>query len=355
MSYKNILLIKPSALGDIVLSLPAFNSLRRSFPEAKITWLVRGEFASVFEGSPNPDRLLLFDRRKMGRWYCSPGGFRELMSFMGQLTKERFDLVIDLQGLFRTGLFSWLTRSPLRLGMDTAREGSRMFYTCRIKPETQPMHLIDYYNSIVAAAGGEVLTTEAELRPEPRAVEFAQKLLAAEKADVNAYAVFVVGAAQEYKIWPAEHFARLAQGLKMNYGLSVVAVGTEKEKKLIETVQVKSDVPILNLAGRTTIQQLMAVLAGARLAVTNDTGPGHIAAATGTPTVFIFGPTNPARVGPYGHPEAVAAVDAFERGPAIESDNPEHTIDKVSVEAVYQAIENTFHARGSANAGTALM
>ncbi len=321
--------------------MPAYNSLRQSYPSARISWMVRPEFASVFDASPTPDRLILFDRKALGRWYKSPKAFGDLLGFFRKLRYDEYDLVIDLQGLFRTGLFTWFTGAKNRLGMSIAREGAPFFYTKAVPPSDQPLHLIDYYNEIVASTGAEKITTETDLRPDPRAVEHVTKLLESEQIPVDNFAVLVPSAAQDYKLWPIENYARLVDALKLNHGLHVVAVGSPSEKDKLEALKYKADSPVTNLAGRTSIPQLIALLSLAKLTVSNDTGPGHIAWALKTPTVFIFGPTNPSRVGPYGQNHAVAAIDPFDRGPEIESDNPEHEIHNVPLELVYQTIQET--------------
>ena len=105
--WTNILLIKPSSLGDIVMALPALSALRRSFPETRITWLVRPEFAPLIEGHPHLDEIILFDRKRLGKAWRHPGAFGSLASLIGQLRRPGFDAVVDLQGLFRSAALAW--------------------------------------------------------------------------------------------------------------------------------------------------------------------------------------------------------------------------------------------------------
>ena len=114
---RRILIIKPSALGDIVLALPALSALKRSFPEARISWLVRPEFAPLIVGHPYISDIILFDRRRLSKWWCEPESFNALRSLIRQLKAGKFDLVFDFQGLFRTGYFSWVTGCKRRFGM----------------------------------------------------------------------------------------------------------------------------------------------------------------------------------------------------------------------------------------------
>ncbi len=335
----NILILKPSALGDVVLAMPAFNTLRASFPEANISWLVRPEFAPVFDGTPRPDKLVIFDRKALSSWYCNPKTCAELVKFLKQLRKSRYDLVIDLQGLFRTALFGWATAAKKRLGMDIAREMSGWFYTQTVAHGDQPLHLVEYYNRIAARAGAKQIVTEAELTPSDEAVTGVRGKLNENGLEFGQYAVLVTGAARDYKIWPAERFAQIAEHITNRFGLKVAAVGAPSESPAVEKIISLCKTNIVNLAGKTDIAELVAVMAGAKLAVSGDTGPGHIAWATGTPTVFIFGPTNPSRVGPYNKPQSVAAHEPFSRGPDIE--NHDYKITDVTTEMVIEAVQNT--------------
>jgi ADP-heptose:LPS heptosyltransferase len=128
----------------------------------------------------------------------------------------------------------------------------------------------------------------------------------------------------------------LAEKIMKGFGLSIIAVGTEPEKALIEEIVSCAKVPVINLAGRTSLGELVALLRQAAIVITNDTGPGHIAAALGVRLVMIFGPSNPIRLLPYRRAETLAAVEPFKRGLKLQSDNPAHAIDAISVDYVYQ-------------------
>jgi heptosyltransferase-1 len=334
-TYRNILIIKPSALGDIVHALPALASLRASFPQAKISWLVRPAFAPLFDCVSGIDELLLFDRKLLGNWWYRPFAFRALLSFLKELRQKHFDLVLDLQGLFRTAFFAYQSGCPRRYGMSIAREGAGMFYTQKVKPLTDTFHLIDYYNRIVTQAGGKILRTDSKITPSVSATTSLRSKLAAGGLTDKPYAVLIPGSAHQSKCWPTRRFAAIAEKISDEFNLSVVGAGIASEKILVEQLRQNTSVPILNLAGQTTIPELAALLKQARLVISNDTGPGHLAQALKTPTVLIFGHTNPLRVGPYHKPENVAAVEPTHRGPAIESSNPAYTITQVSEQLVW--------------------
>jgi len=344
-NYTNILIIKPSALGDVALALPVISTLRASFPNARISWLVRAEFAPLLRCAQGLDEIIIFDRKFLGRWYANPAAFKALRGFLKTLRSRKFDLVLDLQGLLRTAFFSLRTGCKDRLGMSIARECATLFYTNRVSPPDDSNHLIDYYNKIAAAAGAVKFSTAAALATLQSAVKSVSEKLAALGLAGGKYAVLVPGSAQDYKCWPGERFANIAERLTKEKGLAVVAVGTASEKPIIDRLVKNARTPILSLAGKTDIPELVALLKGASLVLSNDTGPGHIAAVLNSPTVIVFGPTNPSRVGPYGKPDAFAAIEPEKRGRAVESKNPAHSIMNVPAELVWEKITAVLNAR----------
>lgn len=346
-TYRNILIIKPSAMGDIAHALPAMASLRASFPQAKISWLVRPAFAPLLECVSGIDELLLFDRKLLSGWWYHPSAFGALLRFIEDLRQRHFDLVLDLQGLFRTAFFAYRSGCPRRYGMSIAREGASLFYTHKVKPLSDTFHLIDYYNRIVAQVGGKRLCTDSEITPPNSAIVSLRNKLAAGGITEKPYAVLIPGSAHRSKCWPTDRFAKIAEKLVQETNLSVIGAGIASENILVQQIRQNTSVPVLNLAGQTNVPELVALLKQARLVISNDTGPGHLAQALKTPTVFIFGHTNPLRVGPYKQPKNVAAIDPMLRGSAIESSNPAYAITRVSEPLVWEKCQQVIsHSAG---------
>ena len=337
-NLKNILIIKPSSLGDIVMALPALTALRKSFPDAQISWLIRPEFAPLLKNHPHLTEIIPFDRRFLGKAWFHPRAFASLLSLIRRLRRAKFDAVIDLQGLFRTASLAWLSGSQYRLGMTTARELAHIFYTHKITQDQDCVHVVDYYLKVVRAAGASELAVQFILPAEPSAVDSVGRMLKSHNVKSDNYAVFVPGSVHRYKCWPVEHFAGLANKIASRFGLSIVAAGTESEKSIVERLETIANVPIVNFAGQTSLGELIALLKAARVVVSNDTGPGHIAAALGMPLVMIFGPSNPVRLFPYRRPETLAAVEPFERGLKLHSSDPAHAIEAITVDDVYQKV-----------------
>lgn len=333
---KKILIIKPSALGDIIQAMPAVCCLAQSFPDAQIDWFVRPEYSALIEHHKCVHNIVMFDRNKLGKWFCKPAAFAELVILIRQLRKEKYDIVLDFQGRFRSAIFAWFSGCKQRIGMTGTQEITAPFYTRRITQSS--VHLVDFFLDMVYAIGAKKDKVEFGLQPQQQTIDETQKILAEHQVNKDNYAVFVPAATVEAKHWPVENFAVLAEKVYAKYQCSIVATGTESESQIAEKLQELTDISIVNLAGKTNIRQLIALLAGAKIVVSGDTGPAHIAAALGVPMVLIFGFTNPSRVEPYGRPQTAAAVDADKRGPDVESSNPAHDIKNVSVESVFEII-----------------
>ena len=325
-------------MGDIVHTLPALSSLRRSFPDAKISWLVRPEFAPLIENHSDLDRVIIFDRKLLSKWYRNKESLAALKSLVKDLRQSKFDLVIDFQGLFRTAILARLSGCKKRFGYSTAREFAPLFYTDRIDRDENNIHVIDYNQKVVAATGATQLDVKFKLRVTGGAMTKIDELLTRKKVAKDNYAVFVPGSANVLKGWPVKNFAALADKITDEFGMSIVLSGTKSEEPGIKEIISKAETRVTNFAGRTNIIELMTLLKGSRLVISNDTGPGHIAAALGRPMVMIFGPSNPARVFPYGRATAVAAIEPFSRDPKLRTKDPSHKIEDVSVDFVFEKV-----------------
>ncbi len=335
---KKILIIKPSALGDIIQALPAVCSLAESFSNAQIHWFVRPEYAPLIENHPCIHKIVAFNRTRLGKWWYRPAVFAELVKLVSQLRKEKYDIVFDFQGRFRSAIFTWLSGCKQRIGMAQTQEFTSPFYTQKVRQSASSVHLVDYFLDMACAAGAKRSKIEFGLKPDMQSVEEVHKLLTSHHINADNYTVFVPGATVEAKRWPVENFAALADKVYEKYRCSIIAIGSESEKAIAEKLKTLAKSPVINFAGGTNMQQLVALLAEAKIVVSNDTGPAHIAAALGAPMVLIFGLTNPSRVGPYGRNETVAAVEADKRGSQVESTNPACDIKNVAVQTVFENI-----------------
>lgn len=336
--FKNILILKPSSLGDIVLALPALTALGNSFPDAKITWLIRPEFAPLLENHPHLTEIIPFDRNLFSKAWFHPGALGALISLIMQIRRNKYDVIFDFQGLFRTAALAWLSGCKKRFGMANARELAHIFYTYKIEQDQDCIHAVDYYLKIIKAAGANNIDVQFELPITPAENDSVKNLLASHGIKSGEYVVFVPGSAHRDKCWQTERFAALADRITSQFGLPIIAVGTESEKSIVEKIKSTTDVPIVDFAGRTSLRELIALLRAAKLVVSNDTGPGHIAAALGTPLVMMFSWSNPARIAPYGRPECMVAREPYSRGPKIKSTDPKHNVRNITIDEVYKKV-----------------
>jgi lipopolysaccharide heptosyltransferase I len=336
---RNILIMKPSSLGDIVMALPALSALRKTFSSASISWLVRPEFAPLLKVHPFVDHVIIFDRRILGKAWRSPKAFTELVSLVRTLRKQKFDAIIDLQGLFRTGVLAWLSGCKRRYGMDQARELAHIFYTTNVAADAGKPHMVDYYLKIAAAAGASEGNVEFVFGNDRRSSGSFDNLLKQHGLLEAPYAVLIPGSAHADKCWPAENFAAIADRIEA-FGLRVVLTGTNAERQIVERVRAAAKTNITDLAGRTGLVELVELLRHAAVVVANDTGPGHIAAALGIPAVLVYGCSNPTRVGPYTPNACAVAIEPDARGRKFKSNDPRYDIRKVGVDQVYEKVRH---------------
>ncbi len=344
-SFKNILIMKPSSLGDVVLALPALSALRRKFPDARISWLIRPEFAPLIEGHPHLNEIILFDRKYLGQAWWNPKAFKALVSLIFKLRKEKYDAVVDLHNLFRTAILGWLSGCKRRFGMAQSREFSSIFYTDKTPHDEGRQHIVDFYMMVVGLMGADADKVQFVF---PENATDSVKRMLRENGIEKGYIVLIPGASRQYKCWPVEKFAQLADKLAESYGLPITAVGSSSEKEITSRLKSLAGTKVIDLAGKTNLRELTVLLRSASLVVSNDTGPGQIAAALGTPMVMIFGncgKSDQTRVGPYGRMECIAAVDYSKKS----SNKDQRFVKTITVEQVYERACEQFERYKSNN------
>ena len=344
-----ILIVKPSALGDVVHSLPVLSVLRRNFSEAHIAWLVKKEFAGVLAGCAALDQIIAWDR---GRWRTVRQGWQSLSEFwrfIKAIELTGFDLVIDLQGLFRSGLMAYGTGAPVRVGFSTARELSHKFYNIKVDPPSIAMHAVDRYLFVADRLRLASGPARFELGVDDNA---RREMLARFGARKHAGQPLVAVAASTQwptKEWPAKRFAEVADGLISTFDARIVLVGTSDERERADTVRYHMRGDAVNVAGETTLPELVALIAEADLIVTNDSGPMHIADALGTPLVAVFGPTDPVRTGPYLQRRNVVRAEDCACAPCLRRYCTErHCMHRIPAGAVLRVAERLLNGRANA-------
>jgi lipopolysaccharide heptosyltransferase I len=308
--FRRILIIKPSSFGDVIHALPVLNGLRHRYPHARISWLVASSCAGLLEGHPALDEIIRFDRKRYGQIGRNPLASFEFIQFIQDLRGRRFDLIVDLQGLFRSGFLAMATGARTRVGFANARELGWIFYNHRVDVPDPEMHAVQRNYLFGRALGFAGLPIRFDLPVRPQSREAVSDLLAREGVQRGEdYLVVGPGTRWETKQWPAEHFAAAIRTVVVEHGLPVVLTGMPEERETADRVAAGAGGRVANLAGRTSLPEMIALVDGARAVLMHDSGPMHLATALGKPLVAIYGPTSPARTGPYGRGETVARLD----------------------------------------------
>ena len=316
--FSRILLIKPSALGDVVHTVPALVKLRARYPQARIDWLITRENAEIIRCHPALSNAVIFPRQGFGKDWRATTAMLELLQ---QLRRAQYDLVIDLHGQLRSIFFGLVTGCKTRIGFDRpgrrsageprrgwrgAREGSWLAYTHRIPIPTLDVHAIDRYLWIAPMLGLDDAPPDGTIYLPPETAQRVDALL--ERHGVaEPVAAIVPGTIWETKHWRVEGFADVARYL-ISSGFGVVLLGVNRDRERCREINAAVR-GVHNLCGQTSPAELASIIERAGICVTNDSGSMHLAVALRRPVVSIFGPTNPRTIGPYHRDESVVRLD----------------------------------------------
>lgn len=291
-----ILLIRPSALGDVCRTVPVLASLRRAWPGAAIDWLVQDGFADAVRAHPALREVVPFPRRNLGRALCR-GRLGPLLAYLAELRRRRYDLVIDAQGLFRSAFLARASGAPRRVGHRAARELGWLFYTGR-EQGSEGAHTVDRMLALVRTLGVEPV---ADMSLYPPAAD--REAVAGDGRFGGRCTVVAPTSRWPGKQWPADRFDTVVERLLADGATDHVAVvGGPGEREQCQALlgRARRDERVIDLVGKTSIGRLMAVVERSSLVVANDSAVLHMAVGFGRPLVALFGPTRIDLVGPYG-------------------------------------------------------
>ncbi len=283
-------------------STPVLVSLKRRYPEADVDWLVQDSFVDAVSAHPDLHAAIPFARRRYG----GALGWVRSLGWIDSLRKQRYDLVVDCQGLLRSALFTFATRAPERVGYANAREGGAFAYNRKFEVP-RDIHTVERMLSLIEQAGIEPIR-DARLYAPPKAAARWQEEMGRSGLSGQRYVVLAPTSRWPGKAWPAERFVELAKHL-LGQGIDrLIIVGAKSERgqcqPLLDLVHDRPE-HLLDMVGRTDVGGLMAIIAGSAGVVANDSAALHLAVGFERPIVALFGPTEPRLVGPYRRQDCV--------------------------------------------------
>ena len=285
-----LLIVLPGALGDVIRALPLLGRIRRARPDAWLGWAVEPPSAPLLSGHPWLDRLHVFER---------PRGIRALPPFLQRVRRERYQVALDLGRGIKSALIARASGAAERLAFARAdgREGSWLLATRRLPPQGIERPKLAQFLAFAEALGLPPVPIEFGLAPSAEEAGDAAALTAGLDGPLVAACV---GSSCPSRRWFAEDTAAVLRELHARHGASAVLLGAAADAPFALDTLRAIDGGVRDLVGRTTLRQLLAVLARARLAFGPDSGALHLAAALGTPALSLWGPTSPVRSAPFG-------------------------------------------------------
>ena len=350
----NILIVKLSAIGDVIHTFPVLNAVRKQYPDAHITWLVEEAAYGVIKGHKALDRIIVSKRKT---WLKGLAGrscvknLREVCSFVKQLRDTNYDIILDFQALLKSGVLIGLAKGKRKIGFDKGmehQEHSYIFLNERIPAVDMKIHALTRGMMLLEAIGISSDEVEYNLYISDQDRKKTDDLLQQhEKKEYKLLAAINPVAKWETKLWDNAKFAKLADSLINQYNAKVFFTGSAEDRELILDIISRMKRKAYNLAGMTSLKTLAAVYKKTDFVISTDTGPMHLAAAVGTPVIALFGPTAPWRTGPFGADHQIIRAD-LECSPCFKRQCK--TIDcmkQISVEQVLNGVERlrAFHHR----------
>ena len=303
LTPRRALIVKPSALGDVVTALPVLRALKRTFPDTHTAWLLSDACAPLVAHDEQLDEVVLFQRQRLGRAWRSISAARALRRLMRQLKAGQFDWVIDLQGLLRSGLLSAATEAPLRAGFADAREGARWFYRPGI--DVTAVHTVDRNIALARAIGLDARPDDMTLTVAPEAERFVSDLIQDGALPAGPFLACAPPTRWQTKRYPVRHWRRVVGALSKD--LPVVLLGAGNDIRTGREIADRLAPGVIDLTGRTNVAELVAVIAASAGVVCCDSAAKFIAPAVGVDVVTLIGPTQTERTGPYRLGRAVIA------------------------------------------------
>lgn len=363
LSVMEILIVKLSAIGDVINTLPALDVLHHRFPESNITWVVEERASDIIKDHPYLKKVIVSKRKRWLKdfkkpylWYPT---LREIISFIRELRSHRYDMVIDFQGLLKSAVLVFLSKGKWKIGYSRTREMSSFFLNERIPPCPLDQHAIERNINLANYSGaqldrGTFISLEGRPchKPTPNFLtevpifigeddrKKVEHFLTAHELSTSKTLIAIHSqAGWMSKQWNPLKMARLSERLIEIYGAKIIFTGGSDDYFPIENIVSLMNHSAINAAGKTSLKELAYLLSLSNLMITVDSGPMHIASAMGTPIVALFGPTAPWKTGPYGN-NAIIVRNQLSCSPCFKRKcDSRACMEEISVDEVLEAVD----------------
>ena len=333
---RHILIIKLSAIGDVIHTLPALHLLKRKYPHAQITWLVENKAEDILKDHSLINHLIVFDRQK-----------KNIFKLISRLRKESFDWVIDFQGTYKSALFALATGATYRIGYDTTKEPVSFFYNFKVPLKTRNQLGLERYRQLAIALGAEDSFPHVYDLAISKRDQHISKQILKEHHVTGSFFVMSVVASRRANCWGLVNFKKLCLKIVSELKVPILLVGSPADEEVCEEVHAGHQ-HIVNLAGQTSLKESAAILQQASLMIAGDTGPLHLAVAMDCLVLGIYGPTNPVRTGP-AQDNAIIVQESLDCNPCYKRNCPlghHNCMKDISVEEVYANVKLAIKNKG---------
>ena len=297
---QKILIIRLSSIGDVIHCTPVASSIKKAWNECKITWLVSEVSADLIKENPHIDEIIIWSREKFEK-HLRAFQFKQAWAMWRELQKmfegKDFDAVLDIHGLFLTGMIARLVKTKRRIGMREAKELNWLFMTETGKAVGK--HITQKYLGVLTCLGIEKVDSRMNLIVPVAARQFAENFLREHGVfSSEKIIIVIVGTTWPSKNWPVLFFEQLVITLAQEF--RIILCGGKGEVAIGQKIVAQVGLPVINAIGKTQLLEMAALLERAILVIAGDTGPLHMAGALDVPTIGLFGPTNPNVYAPQG-------------------------------------------------------
>ncbi|KPA12260.1 ADP-heptose:LPS heptosyltransferase [Candidatus Magnetomorum sp. HK-1] len=335
---RRILIRSTNWIGDAIMTTPAVRAIRNHFPHAHITMLAKPWVVPVFANSPHVDQIISYDEN------LNYNGLKGKIQLINDLREQKFDTAILLQNAIEAAIIAFFSGIPMRVGFNTDGRHLLLTHPIQCTKEIKQIHQTRYYVRMLEGAGINSDGYDLELYVGNQDRQYAYQFLCSIEKNPNIKWIGINPSATygNAKQWFPERFAQLADKICESYNAGILIFGGPKDRDLGEKVRLMMNNPAVNLAGKTSLGQAIALIQQCHVFVTNDSGLMHIACALKTPLAAIFGSTNPITTGPIGKNTQIVQVPT-PCSPCLKTDcpKPHHTcMDSVSVESVFKTVKD---------------